>query len=66
MLLQGINLLLNEFVWLLKNRLCDKEPSEMKKSIYSSADFQVPQERKRVIIIGVNDKSEFKCRRFLC
>ena len=41
-----------------------RKPSEMKKSIYSSADFQVPQERKRVIIIGVNDKSEFNVEDF--
>lgn len=31
-----------------------RKPSSMKKSIYSASDFEVPQERHRVIIIGVN------------
>lgn len=30
-----------------------RSPKDMKKSIYSAADFGVPQERKRVIIFGV-------------
>lgn len=31
-----------------------RTPENMKKSIYSSADYQVPQDRERVIIFGVN------------
>lgn len=31
-----------------------RNPKDMKKSIYSSSDFGVPQERRRVIIFGVN------------
>ncbi len=38
-----------------------RNPQDMAKSIYSSADFDVPQERKRVIIIGVNKKSNLNC-----
>lgn len=34
-----------------------RKPNIMKKSIYSASDFGVPQERKRVIIIGVRKKS---------
>lgn len=30
-----------------------RKPSEMKKSIYSSVDYEVPQDRRRVIIFGV-------------
>ncbi len=33
-------------------------PKEMSKSIYSAADFGVPQERHRVLIIGVNKSYE--------
>lgn len=31
-----------------------RTPNDLKKSIYSASDFDVPQERHRVIIIGVN------------
>lgn len=41
-----------------------RKPSDMKNSIYSSADFQVPQERRRVIIIGVNKESGYKVEDF--
>lgn len=41
-----------------------RKPSEMKKSIYSSADYQVPQERRRVIIIGVSKTSSFSVEDF--
>ena len=33
-----------------------RNPQDMKKAIYSSVDFQVPQDRHRVIIFGVNKK----------
>ena len=36
-----------------------RKPNEMKKSIYSSADFLVPQERRRVIIFGVKKDENF-------
>ena len=36
-----------------------RKPSAMKKSIYSASDFDVPQERHRVIIIGVNKNEKF-------
>jgi DNA (cytosine-5)-methyltransferase 1 len=36
-----------------------RKPEEMKKSIYSAADFQVPQDRRRVIIFGV--RKDCKC-----
>ncbi|MDE8054446.1 DNA cytosine methyltransferase [Erysipelothrix rhusiopathiae] len=36
-----------------------RKPSEMRKSIYSSADYLVPQNRKRVIIIGVKKGEKF-------
>ena len=32
-----------------------RSPKDLKKSIYSSVDFQVPQDRNRVIIFGVRD-----------
>ena len=41
-----------------------RKPKDMKKSIYSSADFEVPQERHRVIIIGVNKNSGFTVEEF--
>lgn len=41
-----------------------RKPSEMKKAIYSSADFQVPQERKRIIIIGVNKECGYSVNDF--
>lgn len=36
-----------------------RKPHEMSKSIYSSSDFQVPQERRRVIIFGVERKGKY-------
>lgn len=36
-----------------------RKSNEMKKSIYSSADFLVPQERRRVIIFGVKKDENF-------
>lgn len=41
-----------------------RSPKDMKKSIYSAADFGVPQERKRVIIFGVNKNSNFSTEDF--
>ena len=41
-----------------------RKPNVMKNSIYSAADFQVPQERRRVIIIGVNKASKFNVEDF--
>lgn len=41
-----------------------RKPNIMKNSIYSAADFQVPQERRRVIIIGVNKTSKFNVEDF--
>lgn len=41
-----------------------RKPEIMKKSIYSSADFQVPQERKRVIIFGVDKKCKYELESF--
>lgn len=42
-----------------------RTPKNMPKSVYSSADYQVPQERRRVIIFGVNkDNSDFKLEDF--
>lgn len=41
-----------------------RKPNIMKKSIYSAADFQVPQERRRIIIIGVNKTSKFNVEDF--
>lgn len=41
-----------------------RKPNDMKKSIYSSADFQVPQERNRVIIIGVNKDAKISVEEF--
>lgn len=41
-----------------------RKPENMKKSIYSSADFQVPQERKRVIIFGVDKKCKYELESF--
>ena len=58
---------------LVIERICDafenigyeiRKPNIMKKSIYSAADFQVPQERRRVIIIGVNKNSKFDVEDF--
>ncbi|SDY44356.1 DNA cytosine methyltransferase [Lachnobacterium bovis] len=41
-----------------------RKPNDMKKSIYSAADFMVPQERRRVIIIGVEKKSNHSVEEF--
>lgn len=41
-----------------------RNPKAMRKSIYSSADFQVPQERRRVIIFGVDKKSKYSIEDF--
>lgn len=41
-----------------------RQPNEMKKSIYSSVDFAVPQDRNRVIIIGVNKDTKFSVEDF--
>ena len=41
-----------------------RTPEKMKKSIYSSSDFQVPQERHRVIIFGVEKGGEYKLEDF--
>jgi len=34
-----------------------REPKELKKSVFDAKDFQVPQERKRVIILGIQKGS---------
>lgn len=41
-----------------------RNPQVMSKSIYSSADFGVPQERRRVIIFGVDKKSKYSVEDF--
>lgn len=41
-----------------------RTPDEMKKSIYSSSDFCVPQERHRVIIFGVRKDCNMKLQDF--
>jgi DNA (cytosine-5)-methyltransferase 1 len=41
-----------------------RNPKAMSKSIYSSADFGVPQERRRVIIFGVDKKSKYSVEDF--
>lgn len=41
-----------------------RTPEKMKKSIYSSSDFQVPQERHRVIIFGVEKGGEYELEAF--
>ena len=41
-----------------------RKPEIMKKSIYSSADFQVPQERRRVIIFGVDKNCTYELENF--
>lgn len=41
-----------------------RNPQFMSKSIYSSADFGVPQERKRIIIFGVDKKSKYSVENF--
>ena len=41
-----------------------RKPEIMKKSIYSSSDFQVPQERRRVIIFGVDKTCKYDLESF--
>lgn len=41
-----------------------RNSQSMSKSIYSSADFGVPQERKRIIIFGVDKKSKYSVEDF--
>lgn len=41
-----------------------RNPQAMSRSIYSSADFGVPQERRRVIIFGVDKKSKYSVEAF--
>lgn len=41
-----------------------RNPQSMSKSIYSSADFGVPQERRRVIIFGIDKKSKYSVEDF--
>ncbi len=41
-----------------------RDPQDMKKSVYSAADFGVPQDRKRVIIFGVDKTSPYKVEDF--
>ena len=41
-----------------------RKPHDMKESIYSSVDFNVPQNRRRVIIIGVNKNTKYSVEEF--
>jgi len=41
-----------------------RTPKNLKKSVYSAADFQVPQERHRVIIFGVEKEGEYDLESF--
>lgn len=41
-----------------------RTPEKMRQSIYSSSDFQVPQERHRVIIFGVEKEGGYKLEDF--
>lgn len=41
-----------------------KEPDELKNAVYCSADFNTPQERNRVIIIGVKKNGDFNLQDF--
>ncbi|MBU5470565.1 DNA cytosine methyltransferase [Falcatimonas sp. MSJ-15] len=41
-----------------------RSPQKMKKSIYCASDFEVPQNRNRVIIFGVDKNSEYKTEDF--
>ncbi len=41
-----------------------RAPKDMKKSVYSSADFGVPQERRRVIIFGVDKTTSYSVEDF--
>lgn len=43
-----------------------RKPNIMKKSIYTASDFGVPQERRRVIIIGVRKDSSIELERLYC
>lgn len=40
-----------------------RKPEELKKAVYSSADYQVPQERNRVIIFGVQKNGSINLER---
>lgn len=41
-----------------------RNPEDLKKAIFSTADYQVPQERHRVIIFGVRKNGEFNLEDF--
>lgn len=41
-----------------------RSPKDMKKSVYLASDYQVPQDRRRVIIFGVLKESNFKLEDF--
>ena len=41
-----------------------RKPEEMKKSIYSASDFEVPQDRRRVIIFGVRNDCKYSVEDF--
>ena len=43
-----------------------RSPKKMKESIYSSSDFDVPQDRKRVIIFGVKKDSNINLEDLYC
>ena len=58
---------------LVINRICDafdkigyaiRKPEEMSKSIYCASDFQVPQDRRRVIIFGVDKTTNLNVEEF--
>lgn len=58
---------------LVINRICQafeeigyeiRRPEDMAKSVYCASDFQVPQDRRRVIIFGVNKKSGLDTEQF--
>lgn len=41
-----------------------KKPTELKSAIYSSVDFQVPQDRRRLVIFGVRQNSDLSLNKF--
>ena len=58
---------------LVINRICKafedigyqiRKPEDMPRSIYSAADYQVPQDRHRVIIFGVDKKRKLQVEKF--